>query len=415
MDRPLQRSVLHRLRARWLRWAVVAVAAVAALVVLSHRSQGLRVERSAVQLAKVTRGTFEDFVALTGEVVPRETVLLDAVQGGRVESVLVEEGASVSRGQPLVQLSNPAIQLEVISRETQLTEQLNNLRNSELAIEQSRVALEREQVEMEFQAAKWKRNAAVDAALAPGGAVARIEADDSGETAVYYARRLQVLRSAQQIEHRLRVRELQQVAESKAALTRNLDFTRRQLEHLEVRAPIDGVLTTLDVHVGQSIGAGAHLGQIDVHGAFKVAAHVDQFYAGRVAVGQQAVLVAGGRDVTLTVHKIYPRIDAGRFMIDLMFRDASPELRRGQTLQLRLFIGEPTESLLVPNGAFLADTAGSWIFVVAGDGRTASRRSISLGRRNPRFIEVLGGLAAGETVLTSSYDIYGTATTITLE
>jgi HlyD family secretion protein len=414
VDRPLQRSVLRRLRMRW-RWAVIAAAIAAAAIVVGRRTPGLRIDRGSVQLAQVSRGQFEDFVALTGEVVPRETVLLDAVQGGRVERVLVEDGAAVRRDQPLIQLSNPTIQLEVISRETLLAEQLNNLRNSELAIEQSRVALEREQVELEFQAAKWKRNAAVDAALAPSGAVARVDADDTSETAVYYARRLAVLRSAQRIERQLRQRELQQVEESKIALTRNLEFTRHQLEQLEVRAPVDGVLTALDVHVGQSIAPGARLGQIDIQAGFKIAAHVDQFYAARVVAGQQAILSLGGQDIRITVHKIYPRVDAGRFMIDLVFAGDSPALRRGQTLQLRLFIGEATQSLLVPNGAFLAQTAGSWIFAVTADGRSARRRALQVGRRNPRFVEVLGGVTAGETVIISSYDSFGDATAIALE
>jgi HlyD family secretion protein len=407
--------VLHRLRTRGLRWAVLAAGIAAAAVAVARRTEGLRLDRSSVQLAQVTRGAFEDFVALTGEVVPRETVLLDAVQGGRVERVLVEEGATVTAGQPLVQLSNPTIQLEVISREALLAEQLNNLRNSELAIEQSRVALEREQVELEFQTTKWKRNAAVDAALAPSGAVARVDADDTSETASYYARRLVVLRTAQRIERQLRQRELQQVAESKVALTRNLEYTRRQLEHLEIRAPIDGAVTALDVHVGQSIAPGAHLGQIDVQTGFKIAARVDQFYAARVAIGQQAQLSLGGRDVPLTVHKIYPRIDGGRFMVDLVFAGAGPALRRGQTLQIRLFIGETTESLLVPSGAFLAHTAGSWIFAVASDGRSATRRTIQLGRKNPRVVEVLGGLRAGDTVIVSSYESFGDATAIALD
>jgi HlyD family secretion protein len=415
VDRPLQRSVLHRLRAPWLRWTVIAVIAAVTLAIVSRRSPGLRIAPSQVQLAQVTRGTFEDFVALTGEVVPRETVLLDAVQGGRVERVLVEDGASVGAGQPLIRLSNSAIQLEVITRETLLAEQLNNLRNSELALEQSRVALEREQVEMEFQAAKWKRNARVNTSLAPSGAVSQVDADDSDETATYYARRLGVLRSAQRIEQKLRTRELAQVAESKAALTRNLALTHQQLELLEVRAPIDGVVTALDVHVGQSIAPGAHLGQIDVHGAFKIAARIDQFYAGRVAVGQRAVMPIAGHDVALVVHKLYPHVEAGRFLVDLTFAGEPPELRRGQTLQLKLFVGEPSDSLVVANGSFLAKTAGSWIFVLGDDGRTAHRRTIQIGRRNPRFVEVLGGLTAGESVVISSYDSFGDATTLTLD
>jgi HlyD family secretion protein len=412
MDQPLRRSARLRLRAP-LRWLLGITAVIVAAIWLARGSAALRVDRAALQLATVTRGTFEDFIPLTGEVVPPETVLLDAVEGGRIERILVEDGARVTAGQPLVQLSNPAIQLDVISRETQLTEQLNNLRNSELVLEQTRVALEREQVDLEYQAKKSKRNAAMYAALSPEGAVARADDDDAQDAAVYYARRVGVLRRAQAIDEQMRRRQLGQLKESEAALTRNMEFTHRQLEHLEVRAPIDGTLTALDVRVGQSVARGARLGQIDVHGAFKLAAKVDQFYAGRVVVGQRATLAMAGHDYALTVAKVYPRVDAGRFTIDLTFREPPPELRRGQTLQLRLFVGEAVETLLIPNGAYLERTAGNWVFVLAG--ASAARRAVQLGRKNPRFVEVLGGLAAGETVVVSSYNTYGDATAITLD
>jgi len=415
MDRPLRRSARLRLRAPLVRWLIVIAIVLAAAIWLTRGSGALHVARATLQVAPVTRGTFEDFIPLTGEVVPPETVLLDAVEGGRIERILVEDGAKVTAGQPLIRLSNPAIQLDVISRETQLTEQLNNLRNSELVLEQTRVALEREQVELEYQAKKSKRNAAMYAALSPAGAVARADDDDAQDAAVYFARRVRVLRRAQAIDEQMRHRQLGQLKESEQALTRNLEFTRRQLDHLEVKAPIDGTLTALDVRVGQSVALGARLGQIDTYGAFKLAAKVDQFYAGRVQVGQAATLAIASHDYQLAVAKVYPRVDAGRFTIDLTFRDQVPELRRGQTLQLRLFVGEAVETLLVPNGAFLEHTAGNWVFVVSDDGRAAHRRTVQLGRRNPRVVEVLGGLRAGESVLVSSYNTYGDATAITVE
>ena len=398
-----------------LRWLIAAVVVASAALWFARGSGALRIDRAQVQVASVIRGTFEDFIPLTGEVAPPATVLLDAIEGGRIERVLVEEGARVTAGQPLIQLSNPAIQLDVISRETQLTEQLNNLRNSEFALEQARVALDREQIDLEYQAKKTKRNAAIDAALAPAGAVARAEADDSDDAATYYGRRLKLLHQAQAIDGVLRRRQLGQLHASEEALTKNFEFTHRQLDNLEVRAPIDGTLTSLDVHVGQSVALGAHLGEVDVHGAFKLAAKVDQFYAGRVTTGQHATLSSSGHDYPLTVHKVYPRVDAGRFTIDLTFVDQVPELRRGQTLQLRLFVGEAVETLLVPNGAFLERTAGNWVFVMADGGHSASRRAVQLGRKNPRFVEVLGGLRVGESVLVSSYNTYGDATAITVE
>ncbi len=90
--------------------------------------------------------------------------------------------------------------------------------------------------------------------------------------------------------------------------------------------------------------------------------------------------------------------------MDLVFTDETPDrIRRGQTFQLRLFLGDASEAILIPNGAFFQDTGGKWVFVVTTDGRQAIRRNLKLGRRNTRFIEVLDGLEPGEQIITSPY------------
>jgi HlyD family secretion protein len=106
----------------------------------------------------------------------------------------------------------------------------------------------------------------------------------------------------------------------------------------------------------------------------------------------------------LKVARIYPQVKNGIFEADLWFIGDEPKgIQRGQTLQARLTFGDPTQARLLPNGAFYNDTGGSWVFVVAPDGRHAIKRQVRLGRRNEDYIEVLDGLDPGEKVITSPY------------
>jgi len=408
-------------RARRIRRAAVATAAVLAVGAAlwlrpAHRS--LRVERDRVAITEVTRGPFEDFLPLTGSAAPPRSVFLDVPEGGRVERVLVEPGAAVTAGELLIQLSNPALQLDVISREAQVTEQLNNLRNTELALAQARLQQESALIDVDTelerdQASTRRLHALWDLGM---GAVPTEQVEESDRLLRYHQHRREFLLKEQAIGDRLRHRQLEQLASSTTMLQKHLEFARDHLRDLEVRAPFSGTLSSLDVQLGQSLSRGQRTGQIDLPGPFKLVAHVDQFYAARVAIAQVAKL-AGGADqpaapgdnlpCALRVTKIYPLVEQGQFTIDLEFTTPAPaNLRRGQLLQIRLFVGQTAAAVLVPNAAFAEHTGGRWVFVVSRDGRHATRRAIELGRRNPRYLEVVAGLVPGERIVTSSYALY---------
>lgn len=133
---------------------------------------------------------------------------------------------------------------------------------------------------------------------------------------------------------------------------------------------------------------------------------IDEFYLGRVDLEQVATARHQGRDLQLSVAKIYPQVNNGQFEVDMVF-DAQPEgLRRGQTLQVKLELGDNTDALLIPNGSFYQETGGNWIFVVSPDGSEAVKRPVRMGRRNTDYIEILEGLEPGERVVTSPYTGY---------
>ena len=124
---------------------------------------------------------------------------------------------------------------------------------------------------------------------------------------------------------------------------------------------------------------------------------------GRVDLQQVATAEHNGSDLDLQVSKIYPQVNEGQFEVDMAFAEQPEGLRRGQTLQTRLTLGDNTDATLIPNGAFYQETGGNWVFVVAPGGGEAVKRSVRLGRRNTKFIEVLDGLEPGERVITSPY------------
>jgi HlyD family secretion protein len=412
-DAPRSGAAMDRkiVRTRWREPQRLAAGATVALGLLAaawlfapSSGRTLKVETSAVAIAAATRGPFEDFVPVRGQVGPLTTVYLDAIEGGRVEKVHVEDGAALQAGDPIVELSNSALQLNVISSEANVTEQLNTLRNIELTLERDRLQHQRDLVEVDYQITRLGRMLERRKALAKTGAVSDAELQNAADEYDYNVRKRAVVLDSQRTNARLHDIQMAQMRDATAQLQKNLDFARKNVEGLFVRAPIAGKLTAFAVEVGQSLAPGARIGQIDDPSRFKVSADIDEFYLGRVDIGQTAGIAVGGRDYVLRVAKVYPQVRDGKFSVDLTFRDAPPsDVRRGQTVQLKLTLGDTTEALLIPDGAFYQDTGGQWLFVVAADGRQAVRRSVRLGRRNARVIEVLDGLEPGERVVISPY------------
>jgi HlyD family secretion protein len=403
MDRVVARKGLSN-RAK----AAIAAAGAILLALLFYlyapASNSQTVEASRLTVSTVSQGRFDDFLPLRARVEPLVTVFLDAVEGGRVEQVLVEDGAMVQAGQLLAVLSNSDLQLNVLARQTEVTQQINSMRSQELALAQTRLANERALIEAELTAQQARRQYETQRPLAERGFVAAREFADSRDAYEAARQRSAVLRRQQSTDERLQSSQLAQLRASTSALNQSLELARLSLDALNLRAPVAGQLTSFSIQVGQSFNRGERLGQIDSAGRNKLRAQVDEFYLGRVAEGQVAVAEVAGRPYRMRVSKIYPQVRNGAFEIDLTFIGREPaDLQRGQTVQTRLTLGDPTPALLIPNGAFYNETGGNWVFVVAPDGGTAVKRQVRLGRRNAEYIEVLEGLDPGERVITSPY------------
>ena len=357
-----------------------------------------------VTMSTVERGRFDDFLPLRARVEPLVTVFLDAVEGGRVEQVLVEDGAMVQKGQLLAVLSNSDLQLNLLARQTDVSREINSMRSQELALAQTQIQDERAVIEAQLAADKARRQFEVQKPLMEKGFIAGRTFRDSRDEYLSNQRRYDALRRAQAINQRLQTSQLAQLRESNESITASLGIARATLDALNLRAPVTGQLTAFSIQVGQSMNRGERLGQIDSAGRNKLVASVDEFYLGRVQPGQIATAESGGKTYKLKVAKIYPQVRNGTFEVDFFFVGDEPaQVQRGQTLQMKLTLGDPTPALLIPNGAFYNETGGAWVFVVTEDGSEAVKRPVRLGRRNADYIEVLEGLEPGEKVLTSPY------------
>lgn len=406
MDRRVEK---HTSPGRKLAYGFAAVLVAAFLwwlvgTLLGGRSLNVNAQRIVVSTA--TSGIFEDFVPLRGRLVPSSTVYLDAIEGGRVERVLVEDGTIVAAGDPIALLSNTNLQLEVLGREAAVTEQLNNMRTIELQLEQNRLSHKSNLVEIDYQIVRLNRAIERQRELASRNLVSKSTIDELDDELTYYRNRREVTLESQATDARMQTQQLQQLRDAGEQLQTGLQFARTNLDDLNVRAPVAGKLSGFNIEIGQSIARGGRLGQIDDPEGFKLNVSIDEYYLGRVDIGQVAVAQNGGRDLDLTVSKIYPQVNNGQFEVDMTFADEPVGLRRGQTLQLRLTLGDNSEAVLIPNGSFYQETGGNWVFVVSADGTEALKRAVRLGRRNTDVIEVLDGIEPGEKVVTSPYTSY---------
>jgi HlyD family secretion protein len=365
--------------------------------------KALSVTTNRISISTVKSGVFEDFIPIRGRVTPAKTVYLDAVEGGRVERILVEDGASLQAGNLIVELSNASLQLSVLGNEARVAEQLNNMRSIELNLEQNRLEHKRNLVDIRYQIKLLTRQLSREQALVKTGAVSQSTFDDTHDTLGWYKSRLALTLESQQSDARMQGEQLVFLKDTTKRLEGNLAISRQNLDNMNVKAPVDGTLSGFNIEVGQSIGRGERLGQIDTPNDYKVTAFIDEFYLGRVDIGQQATY----ENYSMVVLKIYPQVQNGQFEVDFKFTQEQPaDIRRGQTVQTKLTLGDASEALLIPNGAFYQDTGGNWVFVVTQDGTQAVRRTVRLGRRNSRFIEVIEGLEEGERVVTSPYTSY---------
>ncbi len=408
MDRKIEKK-------KWPPRKIAAIAggAVFLLVVLylflfQFNQSTLNVELERITVSTVTKGPFLEFIPQQGTVMPILRYSLETTEGGRVEKRFLEAGTMVKVGDPIVQLVNTNLLLDIMWREADFVQQSNALRQTRLSMEQYKQSLLQSMNQVENELAKQKTTYERYKTLHDNKLVSDLEFERIRLDYEYQGRNRDIVAESQKKELEYRGEQLQALEDQLRRMESNLTTSKGKLDDLIIRAPIAGQLTLLEAEIGAFKTPGSNIGQIDVLDAYSVRAQIDEHYITRVEAGQKGDFDLAGKTYDLKVRRVFPAVQNNRFEVDFDFvGQAPPDLRRGQTLNIRLQLGDLTEALLLPRGGFWDKTGGNWVYKLDASGKTATKHPVRLGRYNPEFYEILEGLVPGDKVITSSYESFG--------
>ena len=408
MDKPIaKKKGLQKKHIGYLA-IVIAMVALIYMAFFTDRTSTYRVDKDKLIIESVIRDQFNDYITVPGSVEPISIIFLDAQEGGRVEEILIEEGSMVKRGDIILRLSNPDLYLNILDSEAQLAEKENFLRNTQVTMEQERISIMRELLNLRSDIERKKRTFQQNSTLIKDDLISREEYIRSKEDLEMAISSQELFRERQKQDSIFRSVQVETLKANLENMRKNLALVRQRVENLNVKATVDGQLGLLVPEIGQSISRGANMGQINVLTSYKVTAQIDEHYIDRVRPLLTATLDRQGNIFDLVVRRVYPEVRNGTFKIDMTFSDTVPDnIRTGQTYYTSLQLGQPKESVLVPIGGFFQETGGQWIFVLDPTEAFATKRNISIGRKNPKYYEVLEGLQPGEKVIVSGYETFG--------
>ncbi|WP_302366162.1 efflux RND transporter periplasmic adaptor subunit [Alistipes sp. Marseille-P5061] len=400
------RALFTRRGIPYLAGAVLLIFVVWLLV--RGNSSRLRIDARTISVGEVARGEFNDYIRVTGQVQPITTVQLSPLEAGVVERLVVEEGASVHKGDVLVELSNTSLTLEILNSEAELAEKQNILRNTLISMEQQKLDLRLDKVQLDLDVERKRRTWQQNEELYRNNLIAREDWLQSKEDYELAAKKRELNIERQVQDSLYRTVQIEQMEDNLANMKRNMELIRQRIGNLQVKSPIDGEVGLLDVVLGQSVTSGQKIGQVNDLSDYKVEAQIDESYIDRVRAGLDATFERQDTAFTMRLRKVYPEVRNGQFRADFTFVGAHPRnIRSGQTYYLHLELGQPTDAVIIPRGSFYQSTGGAWIYVLAPEGDRAYKRQIRIGRQNPQYYEVLEGLEPGERVIVSGYENYG--------
>jgi HlyD family secretion protein len=408
VDRIIEKKTWNTKRILTITGIVAIVALLTGSVILTSGKSKLNVETDRITISEVKKGAFQEIIPLNGIVMPVTTIYLDAVEGGRVEKLFVEDGATMKAGQPILKLANTDLELSLANEETAVFNVLTQMQISHDNARQNTISKLNQMAEVESNLKEADRVYKLNKKLYEQKAIGLQEYQKSENDYMYAVRRKRLTTQILNQDSTAMNQQTQQSKDSYAHMKSTLELMRKKVGDLIVRAPVDGQLTSLDAEIGQSKQKGGRLGQLDVLSGYKVRVDVDEHYITRVFNGQKGDFTLGDKTYALKIKKVFTQVTNGRFQVDMQFDGGAPkDLRKGQSLQIRLALSDETQAVLVPKGGFYQQTGGNWIYKLSEDGKTAYKVDIQLGRQNPDYYEVMQGLKPGERVVTSSYESYG--------
>jgi len=408
MDRVIEKKKWPPKKIAWVSGGIVVLLFLIYSIVFGDHSSKLNVETEKITISTVTEGPFQEFIPVTGTVMPIKTIYLDAIEGGKVDTVERLAGSFVKQGDVILRLENTQLLIQISNQDALVVEQTNLLTNTSFNLEQNRTRSRQLLIDREYEVRRLKRIYERQKKLYDDDLISEEAFEQSKDDYEFEERRQKLNVEAFKRDSLFQEVQLNQLENSVRRLHENLRIAQKRLDNLIIRAPIDGQLTSLNAEIGESKAPGERLGQIDVLDGFKVRAAIDEHYIARIEIGQTGEFDFAGNTYSLVTRKIFPEVTNGRFEVDMEFEGEAPQdIRRGQTVRIRLELGDLSEATMLARGGFYQKTGGNWVYVVDPSGDFAEKRPIRLGRQNTQVFEVLEGLQPGEKVVTSSYDNYG--------
>ena len=406
MDRKIEKKGIPRKYIWYFLFGALLIA-VLGVIIFGDKSSKYNVDVSRITIEEVKHDVFQDYITVQGTVEPITTIYLDAVEGGRVEEILIEEGNMVKKGDVILRISNDNLLLEITNNEAQVVRAINELRTVRLQMDQTRLNYKQQIINLEITVTQNKRMYENNKVLRSQDHISREEFDQSKEACESSEELLQLLLENYRNDSIYRSIQISSLEISVKSMEESMKIIRRRLDNLNIKAGVDGELATLNPEIGEVISYGFRVGTINILASYKLRVDIDEHYIARITKGLNGECDFASKPYTGIITKIYPEVQNGRFAVDMVFTEEVPaQIRIGQTSRIRLQLGESKEGVLLTKGGFYQTTGGQWVFVLDPSEEFAVKRDISIGRQNPRYYEVLGGLEPGEKVIVSSYQNY---------
>ena len=407
MDRAIEKKrwTAGRLTVIFIACAVLGL--LTYLIVSRSGTTRLKVDPTRRTVAKVKYGEFRDYFPFEGSVEPVTSVYLDIEEGGRVEEIFVEGGEALKKGDPILRFSNDDLRRRSITTENDLLQNLDRLQNTQIQLAKDKLTRKESLLNINYDILKLEKQYERYKILKKDevATISDEEFENLEDQLKYFKDKRDLLKERIRQEDLLAEKSLEQANKSITLVKKSLDLVAKSIESLEIHAPISGHLSNLDAQIGQNIGRGQRIGQIDVLDEYKLVAGIDEYYNAKVVKGVRGKYRLEGKDYEAEVKKVYP-IAGNQFYVDMAFIGEMPEdIKRGQRLTVELNFSESKESLMVKNGGFNQE-GGRWVYLISEDRKTARKNPIRKGRENPGYVEIVEGLKEGDWVITSGYETF---------
>lgn len=389
----------------WFTVGGILILLVAYNIFFGDKSSKLNVEKEKITIESIIEDEFKDYIAVIGTVEPITTVYLDAIEGGRVEEIVIDEGNMVKKGDVILRMSNTNLLLDISNNESNVSRSINEFENTKINLEIQNITRKQTLINTEMNLKREKRQYEYNQQMFKDNHISQEEFNQSKEQYEASLEQYKLLKAALKRDSLYRINTLSSMENNVERMKENLKVVQSRLENLNVKAPVDGELANLNPEIGQVITYGTRIGTVNVLDDYKLRVEIDEHYIARVRKGLPGSFDFAGSNFKLKIDKVYPEVNNGRFAVDMIFTSEKPDqIRIGQTFRIKLELGESKQAVLIPRGGFYQSTGGQWVYVVDESGEFATKRSISIGRQNPKYYEVLEGLTPGEEVIVSSYD-----------